>query len=93
MIKYVLYGTKNETKYFVTNVNPVLWSPDIECAKVFNDINSAKFSILRDWDNYEYMLGQINAGLLNKFFVSIVVDGVERERVKLLWNNFTQMNY
>ena len=84
MNKYILYGVKNSTKYFITNINPILWSPDINCAKIYNDFNSAKFSILRDWDNYDYILGQINNGLLDMLFVSIIEDGIEKERVKIL---------
>ena len=85
MNKYILYGTKNNSKYYVTNVNPVLWSPEIINAKTYQDLNSARFSVLRDWDNYDYVLTQINTGLLDMFFVAIIDENfVEKERVKLL---------
>ena len=85
MNKYILYALKGNTKYYITNINPILWSPDINNAKIFNDFNSAKFSILRDWDNYDYMLGQINNKLIDMLFVSINDENnVEKERVKIL---------
>ena len=84
MNEYILYGVKNNSKYYITNTNPILWSPDINCSKKYQDINSARFSILRDWDNYQYMLNQINAGLLDMLFVSVIEDNYEKERVKLL---------
>ena len=46
MNKYILYGTKNNSKYYVTNVNPVLWSPEIINAKTYQDLNSARFSVI-----------------------------------------------
>lgn len=84
MNKYILYGIKNNIKYYITNTNPILWSPNVECAKSYNEINTAKFSILRDWDNYEFILKQINAGLLDMLFVAVVDNNIEKERVKLL---------
>ena len=82
---FILYGLKDNDKFFVSNTNPIIWNDNLEDAKKFLDRYSAEYAILRDYDNYRYLKKQIESGIIDEIFLSIRnKDNEEIRRVKLL---------
>ena len=81
---YILFGTKDSNIFYINNVNPVLWSPEINHAKIYTDRYTAEYAVLRDWYNFRNISDNIDLGALDAFYIAIMNDGVETERIKLL---------
>lgn len=81
---YLLFGIKDNIIYYVCNTNPILWSPIISQAKIYTDRYTAEYDILRDWYNFRHVSDSIENELLDAFYIAIMNNGIELERIKLL---------
>lgn len=85
---FILYGTKDKETYYISNTNPVIWTPDIKESKKYYTRYSAEFDVLRDYDNYKSITNLINNNKLDVLYVAIIdntsKDYTEKGRVKLL---------
>lgn len=81
---YLLFGIKDGLLYYISNTNPILWTPNSLAAKIYYDRYKAEYSILRDYDNYRHISKQIESDSLDAFYLGIYQDGTEVGRVKLL---------
>ena len=81
---YILFGKKDENIYYITNTNPVLWSPLIQFAKIYTDRYTAEYAVLRDWYNFRHISDQIDAGTLDSFYIAIMNNGNFINIIKLL---------
>lgn len=81
---FILYGIKDNQIYYISNTNPVIWSPEIENSKLYFSRYSAEFDILRDYDNYKSVSSLINNSKLDALYVASIVNYKEKERFKIL---------
>lgn len=85
---FILYGTKDNEIYYISNTNPVIWSSDINNSKQYISKYSAELDILRDYNNYNSISTLLNNNKLDALYVAII-DGTDKKytekgRVKLL---------
>lgn len=86
---FILFGSKDNDTFYISNTNPVIWTSDIKEAKIYNLRYTAEFKILRDYDTYKYISNLINNNKLDCLYISsISIDDngeyIEKGRVKLL---------
>ena len=81
---YILFGMKDNNVFYISNTNPILWTPDINFAKIYTDRYTAEFAVLRDWYNFRHISDNIDEKNLDAFYISIMNSGREIERIKLL---------
>lgn len=82
---FILYGEKDERKYYIRNTNPVIWTTNILNAKIYSNDNVAKCDILRDYDNYKNINAQIQSGSINDVYLANLDQSyLEIWRLKLL---------
>ena len=90
---FILYGTKDNDTFYISNTNPVIWTSDIKESKLYHLRYTAEFEVLRDYDNYRSIISLINNKKLDCLYVSQMQieinddnskEYVEKGRVKIL---------
>lgn len=74
---FILYGVKDNDKFFISNTHPIVWGNSLEDAKKFIDRYSAEYTILRDYDNYKYLSMQKENGFLDSINISEIENNIE----------------
>lgn len=69
---YILYGIKDDQKFYIMNTNPVVWASDIRQSKTYPKRYNAEYSILRDYDNYRAIASQLESESLESIYVSLI---------------------
>ena len=83
-IKYVLFATKNDRIFYISNTEPFIWSSEISQAKLYDSRYSAEYDILRKYENYISITKQLESHSIDNVYVSKVINMIETERYKLL---------
>lgn len=78
---FILYGLKDNDKFFVSNTNPIIWNDNLEDAKKFLDRYSAEYAILRDYDNYRNISKQLSNKFLDHIYIAEIENNIE------IWSN------
>lgn len=81
---YILFGIKDDKIFYINNTNPILWTSDINYAKIYSDRYTAEYAVLRDWYNFRHISDNIENKNLDSFWISICNNTGEIARVKLL---------
>ena len=82
---YVLYALKsNNSRVYIANTNPIIWNPDISCAKKFMGRYTPEYYILRTAEVYRYIKHLIEVKGIMELHILLIEDGIEKEDYKLL---------
>ncbi len=82
---YILFAIKDNQLYYISNTNPIIWSPDIRASKYFLSRYSAECVVLRDYENYRYFSKMIQSKSIDSIFIAEYLQNFEEiGRDKLL---------
>lgn len=82
---YILFAIKDNQLYYISNTNPIIWSPDIRVSKCFTNRYSAECVVLRDYENYRYFTKMIQSKSIDCIYISEYLYNFEEiRRDKLL---------
>lgn len=85
----ILFATKDNDIFYISNTNPVIWSSDIKDSKLYYTRYTAEFEVLRDYDNYKSISTLISNNKLDSLYVATVTvtearEYIEKGRAKIL---------
>ena len=82
---YILFAIKDNQIYYISNTNPIIWSPDIRASKCFINRYSAECIVLRDYENYRYFSKMIQSKSIDYIYIAECLKNFEEiRRDKLL---------
>lgn len=67
---YILYGTKNNDVYYITNLDPAIWTNDITRARQFSTSSSAQNAVIENYNVYIQLTSELNNNTLEHIFIS-----------------------
>ena len=83
---YILYAEDyNNIRYYISNLNPVIWDKDINNAKRFLTSKTAEFAIVGDYYKWKSVNKQKSIGNIYQMYVQEMnTAGEELRRVGIL---------
>lgn len=78
---FFVIGQKDNNMYYISNVNPLIWTDKIENAREYSSKEIAMLDINSDVTT---LISQINLNILDSVIISKMVYGVEVGRLKVL---------
>jgi len=67
---YILYGLKDDTKYYITNIDPITWGSIVLSAKRYQNRYSAEYDILRNYYNYNFIKNYIKSNHIDELYIA-----------------------
>lgn len=82
---YILYAEDiNHNRFYISNTNPILWSPIVEESKSYLSSKNAEFDIVGNYDNYNMIKQMLECNYIDKVFLAEVTNDNESGRLELL---------
>ena len=82
--EYVIFATKGNKKFYVSNTEPFIWAPSLDSAKVYSTRFGAEYEVLRKYENYLSLEGQLRNRTIDQVFVAKIVNSEEAESYRIL---------
>ena len=71
---YVLYGTKDNNKYYISNIDPITWGSTVLNAKRYTSRYAAEYDILRNYYNYNFIKNYIKSNHIDELYIARMVE-------------------
>ena len=84
MENYILYATKNDKIFYISNTYPLIWNGNLSEAKLYNTRYAAECDILKDYNNYNLLYNQIQSKAIDSIYVAMIVNMKIIEKYKIL---------
>ena len=84
---YILYGIKDNYTYYISNVEPIIWTTEVEKSKIFNTSKSAQNCIFDNYNAMRNLVSLLNTDALESFYISSRDNNniqIEMDRRKIL---------
>lgn len=82
---YILYGMKADDKYYISSIDPILWSSSSNEARRYENRYSAEYDVLRNYDNYHFFKNNIKSGNIDSVFIARITFDLELGNVIEDW--------